>query len=187
MDVADFIAWPGDGTDTRYELVDGVLRAMASASDTHNLIQANLVALIHAHLKRARPSCRVVGNPGIQPRLMADWNFRVPDIGVTCVPNSAAVFMTPDPVLLIEILSPSNIADTRENIRAYATIPTVTELVIVHSTRMKAEVMRRDDKGAWPKDAEIVDRNGVLRLTSIGAEFAMNDIYDATHLLRAEM
>ena len=44
--VIDFIDWPGDGTSTRYELVDGVLRAMAPGSDTHNTIVANLAGLL---------------------------------------------------------------------------------------------------------------------------------------------
>ncbi len=46
MTVADFIDWPGDGNCTRYELVDGDLRALAPASDTHNTIVGNLVGLI---------------------------------------------------------------------------------------------------------------------------------------------
>ena len=43
MTVAEFLEWPGDGTGTRYELVDGVLRAMAPASDNHGTIQTNLI------------------------------------------------------------------------------------------------------------------------------------------------
>ena len=33
MTVDDFLCWEGDGTDTRYELVDGVLRAMSPATN----------------------------------------------------------------------------------------------------------------------------------------------------------
>ena len=43
MTVAEFLAWPGDGTGRVYELVDGELRAQDAASDTHGTIQSELV------------------------------------------------------------------------------------------------------------------------------------------------
>ena len=33
--------------------------------------------------------------------------------------------MTPDPILLVEVLSPGNAQDTYENVRAYATLASV--------------------------------------------------------------
>jgi Uma2 family endonuclease len=107
MDVADFIEWPGDGTDLRYELVEGVLRAMAPGSDAHNTIIGNLSGVIWDHLRKTRSSCRLVVAPGVQPRVRAEWNFRIPDLGVTCSPSQSGEIMTPDPVLLIEVLSPA--------------------------------------------------------------------------------
>ena len=50
--------------------------------------------------------------------------------------------MVSEPVLLVAILSPSNEAETRANIWAYTTIPSVQELLIVHSTRIEAELLR---------------------------------------------
>ena len=38
MTVDEFIKWPGDGTGTRYELVNGELRAQDPASDAHGTI-----------------------------------------------------------------------------------------------------------------------------------------------------
>ena len=99
MTVAEFLEWPGDGTDTRYELVDGELRAMAPAADSHNTIVANLAALIWNRIKQTGLPCRVVATPGIEPHVRADWNFRIPDLGVTCTPNRIGTVMTPDPIL----------------------------------------------------------------------------------------
>ncbi|MFA5950706.1 MAG: Uma2 family endonuclease [Hyphomicrobium sp.] len=183
MTVADFIDWPGDGTSTRYELVDGVLRAMAPGSDTHNTIVSNLTGLIWQHLKQSKSSCRVVGALGVQPRVRAEWNFRIPDLGVTCSPNKAGEIMTPNPILLIEVLSPGNANDTYENVRAYATLPSVREIMIVHSTRMKAELLRRNENGDWPADPADIETGGTVHLESIGAEFAIAEIYAGTHLL----
>ena len=181
LDVADFIDWPGDGLGTRYELIDGVLRAMAPGSDAHNTIVSNLTGMIWQHLRKARPGCRVVAAPGVQPRVRAEWNFRIPDLGVTCAPNRSGEIFTPDPVLLIEVLSPSNASETYESVRAYATLPSVQEILVIHSTRLEAELLKRDGAGNWPANATVVTR-GNFSLDSIGAELAIAEIYAGTHL-----
>ena len=81
--------------------------------------------------------------------------------------------MVPDPVLLIEILSPSNEAQTRANIWAYTTIPSVQEILAVHSTRIEAELLRRGGDGNWPEAPEIVTGSDTLRLASIGFATAL--------------
>ncbi len=185
MDVADFLAWPGDGTPTRYELVDGVLRAMAPAGDTHNRIQSNLHLLIGNHLARTRPSCQAVVTPGVQPRLRADWNFRIPDLGVTCRPSERDDVMMPEPILLAEVLSPGNEGDTWESVRACATIPSVQEILVLHSTRIRAEVLTRDEAGAWPENPVVVERGSEVRLSSIALSFPIEEAYRHTYLLRS--
>ena len=182
MTVAEFLEWPGDGTATRYELVDGELRPMAPAADSHNTIVANLAALIWNRLKQTGLPCRVVATPGIEPHVRADWNFRIPDLGVTCMPNRAGTIMTPDPILLIELLSPSNKSDTYENVRAYTTIPSVREIVVVHSTQIRAELLVRDEHGHWPADATEIGVKSVLKLISINATLPLAEVYAGTYL-----
>ncbi len=182
MDVADFIGWPGDGTGTRYELIDGVLRAMAPASDAHNTIVVRLAVLLATHLGKTRPGCRVVAAPGIQPHIRAEWNFRIPDLGVTCSPNQPGEVMTPDPVLLVEVLSPTNAAETWDNVIAYTTLPSVQEILVVHSTRVKAEILRRDAQGHWPPNPTPIEAGGTIGLASIGADIALKEVYAGTHL-----
>jgi Uma2 family endonuclease len=148
MTVDEFLDWPGDGA--RYELVDGVLRAMDSPGDTHGTIDANLVYLLTAHLVSMLPHCRVVSGIGVQPRVRADWNFRVPDLAVTCEPNEKGARSVPEPFLIVEFLSPSNAADTWDNVRTYTTLPSVTEIVVIYTTRQRADVFTRDEKGHWP-------------------------------------
>ena len=182
MDIADFIDWPGDGFGTRFELIDGVLRAMSPGSDAHNTIIMTLGRLIGNHLAKSRPGCRVVAAPGVQPRVRAEWNFRIPDLGVTCTPNRPGVIFTPDPVLLIEVLSPSNASETYESVRAYATLPSVQEILVVHSTRLEAELLRRDASGDWPANATVYASGSTFQLESIGTSLALAEIYAGTHL-----
>ena len=143
MTVADFLAWPGDGTAKRYQLVEGEPQAMAPASTAHGAIQAQLAYLITRCLIETGRPCRAVTEPAVAPRLRANVNLRVPGIGVTCTPIEPGQVVLTDPVLLVEILPPGNEPDTWENVWTYATIPSVQEILVVHSTRIAAELLRR--------------------------------------------
>jgi Uma2 family endonuclease len=182
MTVADFLDWPGDGTGRRYELVDGELRAQDPASDTHGTIQSNLNVAIGSHFRTMRPECRIVVNPGVALRLQTNWNYREPELGVTCKPNRSDVHMLPDPILLIEILSPPNYRDTWSNIPLYSTVPSVTEILIVDSTKVAAELLRRGPDGSWPQEPEPIAPNGTIHLASIDLDVPMAEVYRDTHL-----
>ncbi len=181
MTADDFMQWDGGGHQGKLELVDGEVRAMAPASAVHSKIQTNLAIFIGNHLRSSRPSCGVLVEAPVQPRLDANHNVLAPDLGVTCAPVGDAKILE-DPILLIEVLSPGNSHMTRENVWAYTTIPSVQEIVLVHSTRARAEMIRKDAKGAWPKEAEILNGDGDLRLVSIACAIPMAEIYDGTHL-----
>lgn len=186
MTVDEFLKLPGDGTGRIYELVHGVIRAQDAASDAHGTIQLRLGALISNHLETKRPGCRVVANPGIKPRMLAKWNHRIPELGVTCTPNRPDVHEMPDPILLIEVLSPSNEADTWSNIPLYATLPTVMEILIVDSTKVEAQLLRRGADGSWPQEPTTIAEGGTIYLASIGLEVALADAYRGTHLGRQD-
>ena len=182
MTVEDFLAWDGDGHQGKLELVDGEVRAMSPASATHGLIQAALAILIGQHLKRGGTRCRIFTEPAVSVRVRANSNVRVPDLGVTCAAVAANDQLLPDPVLLIEVLSPGNSDDTWDNVWAYCTIPTVREIVVVHSTRIRAELLRRDGQGNWPENPEMIEMGGMLKLDGIGFEAALAEVYADTYL-----
>jgi Uma2 family endonuclease len=182
MTVDEFLSWDsGDRTGRRWQLVDGEPVAMAPGSATHGAIQSELNRLIGNHLLQHRPACRVITEPGIVPRVRANRNYRVPDLGVTCVPPSLA-HMVADPVLLIEILSPSNELETRANIWAYTTLPSVREVLAVHSTRIEAELLRRGPDGNWPAEPEMIVAGSSLALDTIGFETPLAALYRTTTL-----
>jgi Uma2 family endonuclease len=181
MTVAEFLDWPGDGTGRRFQLVDGELRAMSPGSATHGTIQATVIRLIGNALIAAGSRARVVGEPGVITQTRAYIDLRVPDVGVTGVADAPGQRTLPDPVVLIEILSPSNAADTWDNVWAYTTIPSVREIVVVHSTRVLAEVLRRGADGRWPAETKI-GAEGSLRLDSIGVACPLPQVYAQTHL-----
>jgi Uma2 family endonuclease len=182
MTVEEFLKWPGDGTGRRRELVDGVVRMQDPASGTHGTIQLRLGAIISNHLDAMRPGCRVVANPGVAPRLSTDWNYREPDLGVSCAPDRPDEHMLPEPILLIEILSPSNAGRTWSNIPLYATLPSVSEILIVDSTEVSAQLLRRQEDGSWPQRPTRFGPGQSVGLTTIDLEIPLRDIYRQTHL-----
>ncbi len=182
MTAEEFLAWSGDGFGGRYQLIDGEVRPMSPASTTHGTIQSELNGMIRDHLRQIGRRCRSVTKPAVEVLVRADINTRVPDIGVSCAPDVAAQIALPEPLLLIDILSPSNAKDTWNNVWAYTTLPSVQEIVVVHSTRIGAEVLRRIDDGTWAATTEKIDDGAVLRLASIGFEAPLREAYVNTHL-----
>ena len=137
--------------------------------------------MITAHLRRHASRCRSVTTPGVVPRVRSDQNMLIPDIGVTCAPPSAGRAI-PEPVALVEILSPSNETETRANVWAYTTIPSVSEILILSSTEISAEVLRRSPDGSWPEQPDFVSRDGDIRIESIGFVVPLLSVYVTTAL-----
>jgi Uma2 family endonuclease len=181
LTVDEFLEWAA-ASDGRFELVDGAVRAMAPASGTHGLIQTELTFLIRQNLRNTRSKCRLVSGPGIATRVRASKNYRIPELGVTCSPIVAGQTMITDPVLLIEVLSPSNENDTWTNIWAYTAIPTVREILVLDSTRVEGWLLRRDAQNDWPKEPERLTGDTRIVLSSIQFTANLMDAYATTHL-----
>lgn len=180
MTVDEFLKWDS-GDALRYELADGEPRAMAPASTIHGFLQNELGSLIRNHLRDKASGCEVVANPGVVPRLLSEHNVRIPDLAVTCSPLAAGQATLPDPVLLIEILSPSNQAKTWTNVWAYTSILSVREILVLRADRMAAELLRRSPQGEW-SDRPIAITEGELVLESIGFRVALAELYRRTGL-----
>ena len=182
MTLDEFLAWDsGDRSGRTWQLIDGEPVAMAPGSDAHGAIQSEIARLLGNHLLEQRSPCRVVTEPGIVPRVRANRNYRVPDLGVTCAPPSHDL-MVSEPIVLIEILSPSNEVDTRANIWAYTTVPSVREILAIRSTRIEAELLIRGADGTWPAEPEIIDPGGVVTLASIAFSTPLVAVYRTTAL-----
>ena len=180
MSVAEFLDWcPEDGQ--VWQLVDGEPVAMAPASTTHARIQAEIARLIGNHLLERGSACDVLMAPGVTPHLERAHNVRVPDIGVSCSPGGDDGSLLSEPVLLIEILSPSNHRETWANVWAYASISSVREILVVSSVSVGAEVLRRRPDGSWPEQAEVVS-SGELYLESIDYVTPLMAFYRTTRL-----
>lgn len=183
MTLDEFLAWDsGDYTGLRWQLVDGEPVAMAPARQNHGAIQSELGRLIGNHLAEQGSPCRVITEGGIIPRVRANENWRIPDLGVTCEPPKDIIEVAA-PVLLVEILSPNNYAETRANIWTYTTLPSVQEILVVNSVRIEAELLRRRGDGTWPEQPEAIPA-GAVDLASIGFATPLAALYRTTSLAR---
>jgi Uma2 family endonuclease len=179
MLVAEFLNWnPGNGR--RWQLIDGEPRAMAPPNAVHAYLKAELGRLIGNHLRAAGLTCDVFANPGLVPTTMAAHNMRVPDLAVSCAPFDPAQAAPADPVLIVEILSPSNRAETWANVWAYTSIASVGEILVLRADKMAADLLRRRADGAWPDRAMPVEAELVLE--SIGLRIGMAELYARTQL-----
>lgn len=182
MTAREFFVWPGDGSQRKFELVDGVLKAMSPAHPTHGIIQARLAYLLAKHLRDERLPCVVGTEPPVVPRVNASANVRVPDLGVSCAKNPDAEPALAEPIILIEILSPSNQSHTWRNVWAYATIPSVQEILIVHSMRKEAKLLRRLPDGSWPQTPLDIGHGDTIEISSLGMRVALDEVYVGSRL-----
>ena len=184
MTADDFLALPTDPYGRKQQLIDGEVHTLSPASHTHAAIQANVAYLLVSAITAFGSELQVLTEGAVIPGMTASTNVRVPDLVVTATLDERGQQVVPDPVLMVEVLSPGNMDETRNNIRAYATLPSVQELVVIHSTRMLVEVHRRDAKGTWLPDPEYAGPGDRLRLPSVSLDCAVEAVYRTTWLAR---
>jgi Uma2 family endonuclease len=140
-------------------LIDGTPQAMAPSRPRHGRIAAEAGRLIGNHLAD-HPLFSVITEAGVKPD---GYNLRIPDLSVTGEPDD---LLLREPVVLIEILPPSNARDTWGAVVRYMTIASVQEILVLHSTEIKAELLRRAPEGPWPRLTLL--SGGTVTLESIG-------------------
>jgi Uma2 family endonuclease len=181
MTVDEFVSWAGEG---RWQLVDGEPRAMAPASATHGIIQARLAFLFNQHFYAGSSPCVAVTEPAIVPGVRSHSNMRVPDVAVTCSQVEAGQLALPEPLLIVEILSPTNESETWENVWTYVSIPSVQEVLVLRSTSVAADLLRRRTDGTWPNEPSQIGKDDILHLESIGLTCLLTELYIGTYLAR---
>jgi Uma2 family endonuclease len=174
MTLAEFLRWD-DGTGTRYELIGGFAVAIAPPARAHGVLSVRLGGLIDARLRSRRPYT-AQSEAGMVPPSRDD-TFYVADLAVTCRPYERGEQLVKDPILIVEILSPSTERhDWRIKVPAYRTIDTVREILLIDSESIYAEILRREGDH-WITEL-VQGRDAVLGLSSVGLQIAMADLYE---------
>jgi Uma2 family endonuclease len=181
MTLEEFLDW-AERQEVPYEFVDGrpvpkypddgTPFAMAGGSADHHTIQLN----IGAALKARRPTgCRVATDARLA---IGEHRSRIPDVVMTCRSLDKGARLLLDPVLIVEVLSPSTAnADKGERLDDYKTLESLREVWLVDSTRRWVTLLRRVPEG-WLLTDHI--GSGSFRSEVVGGAVALDELYADT-------
>lgn len=175
--VDEFFAFEGE-RDTRYQLVRGVVTAMAPAREAH----AELVIRLGSRLAgQLAPPCRVLADAGIKPEGRDD-TFWEADLVVTCRPREPGRVYQTEPCLIIELLSPSTAAvDRTLKLDDYRAMPSVGDILLVATDQASIEHWRRAGdlwhvRNLGPGDLLAIDGLGIsIDLDELYADVTMGE------------
>ena len=147
MTAAEFLVWDA-GQTLKHEFVAGEVFAMAGGEDRNSTVALNIAIALRQHL-RGSP-CRVYGSDVKLSVEAADCYF-YPDLMVTCSATDAADrLIKREPVLVVEVLSPSTAAyDRGDKFAAYRQLPALQEYLLVDVDGQRCDLFRKGADGLW--------------------------------------
>jgi Uma2 family endonuclease len=183
MSLGEFLGWD-DGTDARYELVDGFPLAMAPPAEAHRILSVRLSARIDAALQNRRP-CNAQTKAGVLRPNRGD-SYYVADLAVTCQPNEPGRQAILEPILIVEILSPSTERhDRRVKLPVYRQIASVQEIVLIDADSHYAEEHRRENDDRWMTEL-VRGADATLSLASVELTAPLAELDDGIAIRAAE-
>ena len=160
----------------RCEYRNGEVFCMGGAQPEHNTICVNLLTELRTRLRER--GCRPFPSEQ-RVKVNTGSPYLYPDLSVTCDPRYATINglrALLNPVLIVEVLSPSTAADDRgAKFLQYQTIESLTDYVLVDSTAIAVLHYRRHPALWQPRLIE--DPDGVLTLDTLGIAIPLTAIY----------
>jgi Uma2 family endonuclease len=165
MDVDAFLTW-AEGRDGRWELRDGQPVQMSPERAAHALTKYAAQKALEAAIIRAGLPCRMFPD-GMTVRIAARTAFE-PDALVVCPPPGLDAIEIPNPVIVVEVLSPSTAADDHGvKLDGYFSLASVAHYLILDPDRRVMIHHKRAQAGAI--ETRIL-RDGLVRLDPPGLE-----------------
>jgi Uma2 family endonuclease len=172
-----FLKWASERPreEGRFELSKGVVtQTMINVTRHHARVCRNIVAELSLLL-----------DPKIFDVATADFavrsvdGIRGPDIVVDRATGDGAALATEDPLLLVEVLSPSSYArDFVEKLEEYTNIPSLQTYLICSQDEPRAWVWARTADGSWPGKPEMLEgRDGHIALAGLAVDLTMAAIF----------
>jgi Uma2 family endonuclease len=178
MTPAEYLAFERAQTDAKHEYLNGDVVMMAGASLAHNRIVANLVATLHAQMRR-RP-CDVFSSD-MRLHIPATGLYTYPDIVALCgepqLEDDASDILL-NPAVIMEVLSPSTEAyDRGSKFDHYRSLESLQTYVLLVQDHPQVELFQRQDKGDWLLSV-VKAPEARVSLPVIGCELALADVYE---------
>ena len=167
----------------KLELLNGVVVAMAGASPRHNLIVTNAATALTNALHGG--PCLVMTQDQ-RVRVEATESYVYPDVVVICdeprFDTSARPASLLNPSAIIEVLSESTLDhDLGAKLGHYRQVPSVDEVLFVHTETRAATLVTRQHDGSW----KLVDSGPEGSVTVAGVELSLDTLYARTDDLPA--
>jgi Uma2 family endonuclease len=168
-----FSWWEKQGEDTRFELVDGIAYAMGRDRIRHNNAKMRVVTALQNAIKTAKADCRAyVDGLGVSPN---DKNYRLPDAMVNCGPADPEAYILPNPIIVVEVVSPSSEArDVHEKLIDYFAIKSVCHYLIVFEDRGRVVHHRRQNSSEKVETTFLT--SGMIELTPPGITLSVSEL-----------
>jgi Uma2 family endonuclease len=166
--------------DVKHEYLGGIVYAMAGATNTHNRLATNVQGSLYTQLRGQR--CQPFNSDTkVRVQFADHTRFYYPDAQVVYRHNPGSDHFQDDPVVIVEIVSPSTRrTDEQEKRAAYFHLPSLRVYVLIEQESVAATVWRRGDTGFVREDYE--GRAAVLPLAEIGAQLALSEVYEGVTL-----
>lgn len=162
-------------SEIRHEYIDGELYAMAGASKDHNLINGNLYILLRRKLRGS--NCQTFIND-VKVKLQEGRKYFYPDVVVSCDPNDSDKFVSRNPTVIIEVLSPSTKTfDQTQKFLYYRTIESLQEYLLIGTEHPFVQCYRRQTQDIWT--IQIYEGiEAIAHLESLNLDLPLNEIYE---------
>ena len=180
MSFEAFFAFVDARPDTeRWELVDGQPVMMAGGTSAHAVIGLNIAAAL-LPLARRR-GCQTYAGDFFASGGEFSGFLAVPHVFVRCGQLNDGVRKADDPVVVVEVLSPSTIRHDRgRKFDRYAAIVSLKQIIFAYQDETRVESFVRDGED-WPMAVHRrLDESVVV--PTLGASLILADIYAGTEL-----
>lgn len=173
MPRAEYRRWAEAQPRGRFERVAGEVVAMAPERAAHNLVKMHVWRALDAAVRAAGLPCQAFGD-GMTVEIGDDYDYE-PDAVVNCGDRLPAdVVAVPNPVVVVEVLSPSSRStDTGAKLADYFRLPSVQHYLILQPGFRQVIHHRRSGDGIETR--VLVD--GSIRLDPPGFGVAIADLY----------
>ena len=173
MSVEDFLDFVEDNED-RYEYIDGEPRQMTGGKLNHFRIINRILVLLGSRLSDT--DCEVIAGGMLikagETRLVA------PDVSVVCgkPETEADTRLLLNPILVVEVTSPSSIDYDRVSKREYyGDVPSIQAYLVVDQHRVLVELYTRSETG-WHLQS-FQDQDAEAPLEALACRLPLRDIY----------
>jgi Uma2 family endonuclease len=161
---------------SKSEYIDGWIRAMTGASLRHNVVAGNCFLSLGNQLKGS--PCRPYNS---DTKLRIDQGkskrYYYPDVQVVCRSNEPTSVFQDQPVLIIEVLSPSTRNyDLNEKLEAYLQIPSLECYIVLEQHQPIATVFRKTNDGFSRQLVQGTD--SIIDLPFFNGSLSLADVYE---------